>query len=149
MTDDTAESESAALRAWRDGLADIAFSGAFMDADGSTECVVDLARQIADHPQRLLPDMVAQVEALVAANAQASAALALVEPLACFMLSGAPGGRYLATVVPLGQVDEHHAEGASAALALCGALATALAGGSEDRRANVVSDDDHNVYRLN
>lgn len=104
---------------------------------------------MAGHPVAVLAADVGRIDALVAAGADASAALALVEPLASFMLSGAPGGRHLATVVLAGQADEHHAEGASAALALVGALATALAGLSAGRSDNAARSDERTGFRLN
>lgn len=117
-----------ALAAWREAIADIAFTSAFATGDGAAEHVLALAELLAAHP---LQDMAIDHEALrrmTDCGAPSAAALALVEPLAGYMLSGAPGGRSMATVVLAGQADEHHAEGANAALALVGALATALAG---------------------
>ena len=121
------------LAAWREAVADLAFTSAFATADGGAEHVLALADQLGAHPVHPLPIDRDALARLVAAGGEAAAALALVEPLAGYMLSCAPSGRAMASVVLAGQADEHHAEGASAALALVGALATALAGPAPDR----------------
>ncbi|MBS0476165.1 MAG: hypothetical protein JSR28_13605 [Proteobacteria bacterium] len=115
------------LAAWRDAVGELAFASAFATPDGGCDLVRSLASLVQTHPQLSLAIDEPLVAALLDVSADASAALALVEPLAGYMLSRAPGGRHLATVVLVDQASEHHAEGASAALALVGALATALA----------------------
>lgn len=67
------------------------------------------------------------LEALIAGGGHDAAALALIEHCAGYMLSHAPGGRFLATVVLAGRNGETSAEGETAAMALIGALASALA----------------------
>lgn len=116
------------LTAWREAAADLAFTSAFATSDGGAEHVLALAALLGSHPATALPADLGAVQKLTEAGGDAAAALALVEPLAGYMLSCAPGGRHMATIVLAGQADEHHAEGASAALALVGALAAALAG---------------------
>lgn len=116
------------LAAWREAAADLAFTSAFATPDGGGEHVLALAALLGSHPASVLPVDASAVQRLIEAGGDAAAALTLVEALVGFMLSRAPGGRHMATVVLAGQADEHHAEGASAALALVGALAAALAG---------------------
>ncbi len=67
-------------------------------------------------------------EAMLGAGAEDAAALALLRGWAGFMLSHGPGGGYMATVIIEGRSGEVTADGASAALALLGALAAALSG---------------------
>lgn len=129
-------------------MADIAFASAIADEASGCDNASDLAQLLADHPDRLLPDFTSKVAALAASGADASAALALVEPLASYMLSGAPGGRHLATIVLAGQTEEHHAEGASAALALIGALSMALAGPADLLAAPPASIDEAPLFRF-
>lgn len=112
---------------FRDALSDIAFACAFATPDGGCDQVAALAALVRANSHWSAVFDTIGVARLVKAGADASAALALVEPVAGYMLSRAPGGRHLATVVLAGQSQEAHAEGASAALALVGALATALA----------------------
>lgn len=119
---------AAALAAWRDAAADLAFTSAFATPDGSAEHVLALARLLATHPVNPLACDEEALGHLNSANGAASAALTVIEPIAGYMLSCSPGGRHMATVVLAGQADEYHAEGSSAALALIGAMATALAG---------------------
>lgn len=71
-------------------------------------------------------------DALLAAGGADAAVLRLVEARAGYMLSHGIGGIHVATVVLDGQGAETSAEGASAALALLGALAAALAGLGSD-----------------
>jgi hypothetical protein len=119
---------AAALAAWRDAAADLAFTSAFATPDGSAEYVLALARLLATHTVSPLASDEEALGRLISANAAASAALSVIEPLAGYMLSCSPGGRHMETVVLAGQAEEYHAEGSSAALALIGAMATALAG---------------------
>lgn len=64
--------------------------------------------------------------ALLDAGAADTAALRLAESAGGFLLSRGDGGSYLATVVLSGSVREISAGGSTAALALVGALASAL-----------------------
>ncbi len=66
------------------------------------------------------------VPALLSVRAYASAALALLPPEAGYMLSRGGHGSHMASLVLPGMDEEVTAEGASAALALLGALAAAL-----------------------
>lgn len=116
------------LAAWRESMADLAFASAFATADGAIDHLRTLVDLLTTHPRGGPRLDWTEIDRLIAARADASAALTLLEPLAGYMLSRAPGGRHLATVVLADQAQEHHAEGASVSLALVGALATALAG---------------------
>ncbi|MBU3991608.1 MAG: hypothetical protein KKA12_03510, partial [Alphaproteobacteria bacterium] len=69
----------------------------------------------------------ARVEALLAAGAPESAALALIGGSAGYMLSRGGDGQHLASVVLPGRGEEVTAGGDTLALALIGALALALA----------------------
>ncbi|MFM5885053.1 MAG: hypothetical protein ACKOQ3_06975 [Novosphingobium sp.] len=120
--------QQAAQAAFQDALADLAFACAFATPDGGCDQVAALTALVSAHPHWQAAFDYAAVERFLAAGADASAALALIEPVAGYMLSRAPGGRHLVTAVLAGQAQEFHAEGSSAALALVGALATALAG---------------------
>lgn len=88
-------------------------------------------------------------EALLAADGADAAALVLLGDWAGYMLSHGPGGRHLATVVIEGRSAEASVEGESAALALLGALASAISGEDpgEGRKA-IPAVRDHGV-RLN
>lgn len=77
-------------------------------------------------------------EALLAAGGADAAALALLGDWAGYMLSHGPGGRHLATVVLEGRSAEASAEGESAALALLGALATAISGEDPGEGRNAI-----------
>lgn len=149
MENQPSPDRSDALAAWREALADIAFTSAFATGDGAAEHVLALAELLAAHP---LQDMAIDHEALrrmTDCGGHSAAALALVESLAGYMLSGAPGGRSMATVVLAGQADEHHAEGANAALALVGALATALAGPTAGTGASALQGQPGAAHHLN
>jgi hypothetical protein len=111
---------------WSAEFAELAYACAAADA-GQAGALIAAAC-------RLLGCDGAGNDALVAGGADA-AALRLVEARAGYMLSHGIGGSHVATVVLAGQNAETSAEGASAALALLGALAAALAGlGSDPAR---------------
>ncbi len=130
MTNSLTSDDSARTANWRAQAADIAFASAVLEPASAASCIGDMARLLADHPDAKVAGRIPPVGVWLAHGANAAAALALVEPLAGYMLSRSPGGRHMATVVLAGQADEHHAEGHCAALALVGALAAALAAGS-------------------
>ena len=69
----------------------------------------------------------ARFDALLAADACASAALLLIAGRSGYMVSQGPGGRVIATVTLGQQGGEVSSAGADVALALIGALAQALA----------------------
>ncbi|WP_296680660.1 hypothetical protein [Novosphingobium sp.] len=128
MTDAAMIVPSLQIDAWVQRMADIAFACAVTGAAEGAALIADLAHALARHPQGRFTDHTEQLAQLLAARADVTAVLVLVEPLASYMLSAAPGAAHLATVVARGASMEHHAEGNSAALALAGALASALAG---------------------
>ncbi len=76
-----------------------------------------------------------RLAALLAADACASAALLLIADRAGYMVSQGQPGRVLATVTLNGGAGEFSSEGASLALALTGALATAFCGARADGRS--------------
>lgn len=113
-------------RGLRTALADLGFACAWAapdDAGDLLRAAVDLIGKSGAVPSA------ATIDTLIAAGAHDALALALVEPRAGYMLSHAPGGKHLATVVVSEAGAEFSAEGQSAALALLGALASALAEG--------------------
>lgn len=71
---------------------------------------------------------VTQLEVLLAADAYESAALALLGPEWGYMMSRGSGGVCLATVIAPGGDEDTTAQGATPALALMIALASALLG---------------------
>lgn len=83
-------------------------------------------RHFADLPS------VAVIEAMLGAGAETAAALTLVEGRGGYILSHGPSGSHMASVVFEGLAEEASATGASAALALIGALAATLAGSALD-----------------
>lgn len=109
---------------WSSDFAELAYACAAADA-GQAGALIAAAC-------RLLGCERASNDALVAAGGADAAALRLVEARAGYMLSRGVGGTHVATVVLDGQGAETSAEGASAALALLGALAAALAGLGSD-----------------
>ncbi|MFC0590435.1 hypothetical protein ACFFF7_13570 [Novosphingobium aquiterrae] len=127
IMDEPGDNQREQQAAFRDALADLAFGCAYATPDGGCDQIDALAALVQAHPHWSAIFDTSVVTRLVQTGADASAALALVEQVGGYMLSRAPGGRHLATVVLAGQSQEVHAEGASAALALIGALATALA----------------------
>ncbi|MBS0481467.1 MAG: hypothetical protein JSR96_04825 [Proteobacteria bacterium] len=106
-------------------LMDLGIACALAEADEAGGLLRDAAALLGIGA--MPPSQRQRVEMMLEAHAHDAAALAMVERRAGYMLSYAPGGRHLATVVLARQVHETSAEGASAALALIGALAVALA----------------------
>jgi hypothetical protein len=78
------------------------------------------------HAAIILPLGEPEFEAMLGANADDAAALALLQGWTGFILSHGPGGDHMATVVIEGLDGECSADGESAALALLGAAAMAL-----------------------
>ncbi len=124
---------TAALRQWQADLAELAFACAATTPDEAGELVLAMRDLLAGAPgewgRRMagLPDRKTQ-SALIAVGGTTSAALALLEGRAGYMLSQAPGGCPMATVVFEGLTAEASAEGDCPATALLGALAACLAG---------------------
>lgn len=80
----------------------------------------------------MLPSETA-IEAMLAARARESAALALLPEDAGYMISRGPGGVHMASVFLPGADSEHTAEAGSVAMAVIAALAEALADGGGSR----------------
>lgn len=116
------------MRDWRRAAADIAFSTALSEDTCERNCLVRLVALLASHPAEKFVDAVADVSPMIEARAYASAALSIIEPHASYLLSSPVDGCRMATVVLKDSNEEHHAEGATAAIALVGAFAAALAG---------------------
>lgn len=124
---------------WQTRLADLALSASCAEPAEACGLLRDLHSllQISHPPTpaRRGGDGEAQrLAALLAAGACASAALLLVAGRAGYMVSQGQHGRVLATVTLNGSAGEVSSEGASLALALTGALATALSGARADGR---------------
>lgn len=120
-------------RAWQERLAELAFTCAAAPADEAADLILaarellvgapgEWGRRFAGLPER------AGLARLIAAGGASSAALALVEGRAGYLLSQAQSGCPMATVVMEGLTGEASAEGDCLATALLGALTAALAG---------------------
>lgn len=109
---------------WSAEFAELAYACAAADAGQAGALLAAAGRLLGGEPDGL--------DALLAAGGADAAALRLVEARAGYMLSRGIGGSHVATVVLDGHSGETSAEGASAALALLGALAAALAGLGSD-----------------
>lgn len=72
------------------------------------------------------------IEAMIAVGAETAAALALLEGRGGYILSHGPSGSHMASVVFEDLTEEASATGATAALALIGALSATLAGPALD-----------------
>jgi hypothetical protein len=97
--------------------------------------VRDALALLARSPDRIgpLPDP-ARIEAMLAADAAESAALALTGGETGFMLSRGAGGTCLATIALPGGEEDVTAEGATVALALLAARLSALLAEATGRR---------------
>lgn len=121
------------LKQWQDDLAELAFACAAATPGEAGHIVLAMHDLLTNAPgewgRRMagLPDR-PRITALLAAGGVTSAALALLEGRAGYMLSQAPGGCPMATVVFEGLTAEASAEGDCPAAALLGALAACLAG---------------------
>jgi hypothetical protein len=110
---------------WRRVLRDFREECALADAASQADRIrqaLDLLNFVKD----VTPTRAAQVHRLLAAEAYESAAIALLEPETWFFLSRGPNGTSLASVMLEGQTEESTAEGATLALALLMAKASAL-----------------------
>jgi len=118
--------------AWRQRLADLALACAGSYAADEGACLREMAALLTSAPEGharglARPDPAA-LEALIAAGAGASAALAMLDGgEAGYLLSSGGNGQHMASVILLGNAEELTASGDTAALALVGALAMALA----------------------
>lgn len=116
---------------WRLRLEELALACRTSEAAGQSDGVreaFDLLMLTPPGPTaRLRPRMAeAKIEAMLAADAYESAALALLPQNAGFMLSQGPSGEHLATVILPESDQEMTAGGATAALALVAALMAEL-----------------------
>lgn len=129
---------------WLDRMADLAFACADASADETADLVQGAHALITAAPGHwraqfhTLPSS-ETLSRMLASGAELSAAMALIEGHAGYMLSHAPGGMHLATVVFEGLTEEASAEGETAALALIGALAATMAGPALDIDGNAVA----------
>jgi len=129
---------------WLDHLADLAFACTDAEASEGADLVREAHSLISAAPAlwrgqfSQLPSSSA-IEAVLSQGGELAAVLALIENHAGYMLSHSPGGTHLATVVFEGLTEEASAEGASAALALLGAMAAAMAGPALDIDGNAIA----------
>ncbi len=124
---------------WQARMADLALSASCAEVDEAADLLRALHGLLSDGPTPWLAARGVAVqprrfEALLAADACASAALLLVAGRAGYMVSHGPGGQVIATVMLGGGMGEVSSEGADLALALTGALAEALSGTGHDER---------------
>lgn len=147
---------ASALATWRQSLGDLALACAGSFAADEAPRLRELAVLLADAPEGQAtalprPDL-ARLEALLALGASTSAMLELIGSEAGmgsgrgagnagYLLSCGGRGQHLASVILPGNAEDITASGDTAALALVGALALALAelaenaAGQADRRA--------------
>lgn len=129
MTDRT----GLALGEWQESLAEQAYACAAASVDEAGDLILAmrdlLARAPGEWGRRFagLADR-GSLARLIAAGGASSAALSLVEGRAGYLLSQAPSGCPMATVVFESLTGEASAEGDCLATALLGALAATLAG---------------------
>lgn len=95
------------------------------------ECLADLAQLLSFAPRQAALAGIevpgeAQLEAMIAASACASAALAFLSAETGYLISRSAAGHHLASLAMPGRSDEVTAGGRSAALAIIGALCLAL-----------------------
>ena len=118
-------------REWRARLADLALQCSSAAPVEAPELLTELHALLLAAPVNFgwlrakLPSE-QRIAALLRSDATSSAALALVEHRAGYMLSQGPGGRAMVTLVLVGAAAETGCSAADPALALTGALAEAL-----------------------
>ena len=116
---------------WRAGLADLGLQCSCAEPAETPELLAELHALLLAAPVNFgwlrakLPSE-QRIAVLLRSDATISAALALVEHRAGYMLSQGPGGRAMATLVLVGAAAETGCSAADPALALAGALAEAL-----------------------
>lgn len=133
------DSLNQSIAAWQARMADLAVSASCAEVDEAADLLRELDELLDGAPSpwaapRGTADQPGRFEALLAADACASAALLLIVGRAGYMVSQGPGGRVMATVMLGGGMGEVSSEGADLALALTGALAEALSGPGQDER---------------
>lgn len=141
------------VSAWQKQMAALAFDSGAASGAEQHEFVGLAFSLLQAMPQQLVQASgrgpVPDVAPLLGSGAPVEAALALLDGWAGYMLSCAPGGRAMATVVVESLGGEASAEGASPALALLGALAALLAGDSLDEDCSAQVDWRTTGARLN
>lgn len=118
------------LESWREALGGLALTCASAGESEAGELVLTLHSLIANAPRGsgwALPSRGA-IEHWNSVGAELIGALSLVEHQAGYMLSHGPGGEHMATIALAGSGEEASAAGSHAAIALVGAVATALSG---------------------
>ena len=146
-----ADSSNPSTAAWQMRMAELALSASCAEADEAADLLRELHELLSDGqaPQVAARGVAVQprrFEALLAADACASAALLLIAGRASYMVSQGPGGRVMATVMLGGGTGEVSSEGADLALALTGALAEAL-GGALNAALNQTGQEERLVLR--
>ena len=137
---------------WRARMRDFAIECDGSAADETAARVRELRALLAAAPVEagalwpMLPAPSA-LDAMLAASAAESAALALLSPAMGFFLSRGSGGTAMASVVLSGSENDVTASGATPALALLCAMALALLGSEDARRS--ASDHRQSGTRLN
>ena len=117
--------------AWRAALTDLALQCSCAEPDEAGQLLSELHALLQAAPAGNawltagLPSA-ARIAALLRSDAALSAAGALIEHRAGYMLSQGPGGRAMATLVLVGSAAETRCSAGDPALALAGALAEAL-----------------------
>ncbi len=117
---------------WQCGVAELALACAGSDVADEAERLNELLVLLRSCPPGINPGLVVpetgRLAQLLAAGAATAAVMELFEGAeAGYLLSRGGGGQYLASVIIPGAAEEVSAGGDSAALALLGAIALALA----------------------
>lgn len=120
-------------RNWQACLADMAFACGLAQASQTgtlLRAVHDLLRDAPRSWHACFQDLLCAqaLDAHIAAGAEVVAAMAMIDGRGSYMLSHGPDSKHMATVIFEGFCEEASAEGETAALALLGAMAAALAG---------------------
>lgn len=119
-------------RPWQRGVAELALACAGSYAADEAERLNELLVLLRSCPPSIEPGLIVpeagRLAQLLAADAAAAAVMELFEGAdAGYLLSRGGGGQYLASVIMPGAAEEVSAGGESAALAMLGAIALALA----------------------
>ena len=127
MADSTIQS----ITVWQTRMAALALTAGCAEASESVDVLRELHTLLRGAPApwahlRASADETGRLEALLAAEACASAALLLITGRAGYMVSQGLGGRVMATVSLVSSSGEVSCEAADVSLALAGALAEAL-----------------------
>ena len=134
-----ADSSNQSTAAWQSRMAELTLSANCAEVSETANLLRELHELLRHAPAtwaqvRRVTTEAGRFEALLAADACASAALLLIAGRAGYMVSQGLGGRVIATVSLGGGGGEVSSEGADLALALIGALAEALSGPDQAER---------------